>query len=106
VDCRPLLLGIGYLAVNPQPLYAIFGVGDVVFDPTTYATIGEIWDQDISNGAKLVETYNQTVKIVENGLQMYNLAMAMSQRIENKSVWKMAAFRVGDEEGNNTITKR
>jgi hypothetical protein len=93
----PLLLGIGYLAVYPSRLYAIFGFGDVVFDPTSYATLGHIWSEDISNGAKLMETYNQTVKIVQNGLQMYNLAMQMSQRVQNKNVWEMAAFAVGDE---------
>lgn len=93
----PLLLGMGYVAVNPAPVYALFGIGDVVFDPSSYAAIGNIWSQDISNGAKLVETYNQTVKIVKNGLQMYSLAMAMSQRIQNKSVWKTAAFAVGNE---------
>jgi hypothetical protein len=93
----PLLLGIGYLAVNPQPLYALWGIGDIVFDPTSYDTFGEIWGQDISNGAKLMETYNQTVKIVQNGLQMYNLGMSMAQRVQNKNVWKMAAFAVGNE---------
>ncbi len=93
----PLLLGIGYLAVNPQPLYALWGIGDIVFDPTSYDTFGEIWGQDISNGAKLYETYNQTVKIVQNGLQMYKLGMSMAQRVQNKNVWKMAAFAVGNE---------
>jgi type IV secretion system protein TrbJ len=94
----PVLLGLGYVAVNPQPLYALFGLGDVVFDPTTYATIGEIWNQDISNGAKLIQTYNQTVKIAANGLQIYTLATQMARRIENKDVWRMAAFAVGNEE--------
>jgi hypothetical protein len=93
----PVLIGIGYLAMNPPPAYAIFGFGDVVFDPTSWATLGHIWTEDISNGAKLVQTYNETVKIVKNGLQVYNLAMQMSQRVQNKSVWKTAAFSVGDE---------
>lgn len=97
----PLLLGIGYFAVNPQRLYALFGVGDIVFDPSSYAAIGEIWGQDISNGAKLMETYNQTVKIVQNGLQVYNLAMQMSQRIQSKRVWETAAFAVGNEVTQN-----
>ena len=93
----PVLLGVGYLAVNPQPLYALFGLGDIVFDPTTYATMGEIWGQDISNGAKLIQTYNQTVKILQNGLQMYGLATQMAQRIDHKSTWMTAAFSVGNE---------
>ncbi len=92
-----LFFCIGYMAVNPQRLYAILGVGDIVFDPTSYASIVKIWNQDISNGAKLAETYNQTVKIVKNGLDTYNLAMQMSQRVQDKHVWEMAAFAVGNE---------
>jgi type IV secretion system protein TrbJ len=94
----PLLIASAYLAVNPRPLYAIFGFGDIVFDPTTYATMGEIWNQDISNYAKMVQTYNETVKIVTNGLQMYALATQMAHRIENKSVWETVAFSIGNEE--------
>src|ERR1700739_2988376 len=93
----PLLLGIGYLAVNPQRMYALFGFGDIVFDPSSYASLGKIWSQDISNGAKLAETYNQTVKIVKNGLDTYNLAKQMAERVQDKSVWEMAAFAVGNE---------
>lgn len=97
----PLLLGALYLAVNPQPLYAIFGFGDIVFDPTSYAQFTEIWGQDISNGAKLMETYNQTVKIVTNGLQLYNLSMQMAQRVQSKQVWETAGFAVGNEVTQN-----
>jgi len=91
----PLLLGIGFLAMNPQPLYALFF--DIVFDPSSYATLGHIWTEDISNGAKLLQTYNETVKILQNGLQMYSLATQMAQRVQNKDVWKMTAFAVGNE---------
>ena len=93
----PLLLGVGYLGVNPQPIYGFWGIGDIVFDPSSWASLGSIWGQDISNGAKLIQTYNQTVRIVQNGLQAYNLAMQMSQRIQNKSIWKTAGFAVGSE---------
>ena len=41
------------------------------------------------------------MKIVQNGLQAYQLAMAMAQRAQNKQVWKMAAFGVGNEETQN-----
>lgn len=92
-----MLLGVAYLAVNPQPVYAIFGVGDIVFDPSSWASLGEIWSQDITNGAKMIQTYNETVKIVTNGLQMYSLATQMAQRIDHKSTWMMAGFSVGNE---------
>jgi hypothetical protein len=93
----PLLLGIGYLAVNPQPIYALWGFGDIVFDPDSYATLGDIWSTGLSTGTKIAQTYNQTVQIVQNGLQMYSLGMQMAQRIQNKSVWATAAFAVGNE---------
>jgi type IV secretion system protein TrbJ len=93
----PLLLGIGFLAVNPQRMYALWGMGDIVFDPDSYATLGDIWSSGLSTGTKIAETYNQTVQIVQNGLQMYNLGMQMAQRIKSKSVWETAAFAVGNE---------
>jgi type IV secretion system protein TrbJ len=92
-----LVLGVGYLAVNPEKLHALLGIGDLVFDPSSYASLGEIWSEDASNGVKLAETYNQTVMLVKQGLQIYNLGLAMSQRIESKQVWEMAAFAVGNE---------
>jgi len=94
---RKWIIGGAALLLTATPSFALFGFGDIVFDPTSYATLGHIWSEDISNGAKLMETYNQTVKIVQNGLQMYTLAMQMSQRVQNKSVWEMAAFAVGNE---------
>jgi hypothetical protein len=97
IAVAPLLLGIGYVTVNPQPMYALFGVGDIVFDPSSWASLGSIWSQDISNGAKLIETYNETVKILQNGLQMYALATQMAQRVQSKNVWEMSAFAVGSE---------
>jgi hypothetical protein len=93
----PLLAGLGYVAVNPPPMYAIFGFGDIVFDPSSWASLGQIWGQDISNGAKLVQSYNQTVKIFENGLQAYNLAVSMARNITNKHLWETAAFSIGNE---------
>lgn len=97
----PLALTVGFIAINPQRLHAFLGFGEIVFDPSSYAEIGEVWSQDISNGEKLAETYNQTVKIVKNGLDIYNLATQMSQRVQSKQTWKMAAFAVGDETTEN-----
>ena len=97
----PLLFGVGYLAINPSPMYAIFGFGDIVFDPSSWASIGEVWGQDISNGAKLIQSYNEAVKIYENAQQAYALAMQMAQRVTDKHVWEMAAFGVGEEIAQN-----
>ena len=101
-----VVTGMGYLAVNPPAMYGLFGIGDIVFDPSSWASLGSIWGQDIINGAKLIETYNQTVKIVQNGLQMYSLATQMAQRVQNKSVWKTAAFAVGARSLRPTTTNK
>jgi hypothetical protein len=66
------------LIAIPTPSYALFGFGDIVFDPISYATIGKIWQQDISNYAKLIQTVTQLEKIYANGAQMYALGRAMS----------------------------
>jgi hypothetical protein len=67
-------------AVFPRPAAAIFGFGDIVFDPSSYATLGKIFTSDASLLTKTIQTYNQTVKIYENGLNLYNQAKYMSLR--------------------------
>jgi type IV secretion system protein TrbJ len=94
------LMGIG-LAVEPTPIYALFGFGDIVFDPSAYATLGKIWSQEGTNYEKLVDTYNESVKIYETGVAAYNLAEAMSHRVQNKNTWKLAAFAVENEIARN-----
>ena len=77
----------------PQPAAALFGFGDIVFDPSSYATLGHIWQQDISNYAKIVETVTQLERIYANGIQTYDLAHAMSQSFSgaNKAEWATVA---------------
>ena len=93
----PLLLGLGLIA--PPAAYALFGVGDfaMVFDPESYASLGDIWSSGLTTQGKIIETYEQTVAIVKNGVQMYTLGMQMAARIQNKSIWETAAFAVGNE---------
>lgn len=91
------LLGLGLLF--PSPAAALFGLGDIVFDPTSYATLGHIWTQDISNYAKLIQTVTQLEKIYANGMQMYTLGRAMSQSFNgaNKAQWAtLAQMAVAD----------
>jgi hypothetical protein len=93
----PLVLGIGFFAVNPTRLYAILGAGDVVFDPSAYATLGKIWKDGTSTLNQITQTYNQTVKIAQNAIATYNLGVQMAQRVQNKNVWMMAGFAAGNE---------
>src|SRR5581483_730819 len=36
---RKLLIGGGLLLLTPTPSFALFGIGDIVFDPTSYASL-------------------------------------------------------------------
>ena len=91
----PLVCVAVFTAINPQPMYAIFGFGDIVFDPSSWAEIGSVWGQDISNGAKLIETYNQTVKIYDNAVQAYNIANQMAQTHREQKHLENGRFRGG-----------
>ena len=50
-----------------------------VFDATSWASLGKIWNEDISNGAKMIQEYNELVKIWTSGMQIYNLGMSMAR---------------------------
>jgi hypothetical protein len=78
----------GMCLLIPFPAGAIFGVGDVVFDPTSYGTLAHIWKQDISNYVKLTQTIAQLEKIYANGIQTYNLAHVMAQSFSGQNKWQ------------------
>ena len=83
------LLAVLLLCLMPNPAAAIFGLGDVVFDPTSYATLGKIWASDASTLTKVTEEVTQLDKIYASGVQLYDQAMAMAQRIShlNRMNW-------------------
>jgi hypothetical protein len=83
---------VGLALMPVQPAFAIFGMGDVVFDPSAYTTLGHIWQEDISTGAKLIQEYNQLVKIYTTGMNLYNFSRAMAQsfRSGQRLAWMMA----------------
>jgi type IV secretion system protein TrbJ len=93
ISIRSGLIGalglFGLALLLPRPAAAIFGFGDIVFDPTSYATLGHIWGQDISNYAKLIQSVQQLEKIYGNAVQVYDLSRAMSQSFSggNKRQW-------------------
>src|SRR6185312_4233594 len=70
----------GLSILFPRPARAIFGFGDIVFDPSSYATLGKIFTSDASLLAKTIQTYNETVRIYETSLNLYNQAKYMSLR--------------------------
>lgn len=42
----------------PTSAYAIFGLGDIVYDPTNYAEAVQQLDQDIQIVSQVIQTYN------------------------------------------------
>jgi type IV secretion system protein TrbJ len=75
-----------------RPAFAIFGMGDVVFDPSAYATLGHIWNEDISTGAKIIQEYNELIKIYSTGMSLYNFSRAMAVGFHSgqRAAWMMA----------------
>lgn len=77
-----------------QPALAIFGFGDIVFDPTSYASLGDILTSNASILTKATGTFQQTVKIYNNAVQTYNLAMTMAQHFTQKAYWQSIGVRM------------
>ena len=84
-----LTAGTTFLLLLPTPAAALFGIGDVVFDPTSYATLAKIWSSDATTLTKVIEEVTQLGKIYGNAVQTYNQAMAMAQRLShaNRLTW-------------------
>jgi len=91
------------LLLMPNPAAAIFGLGDVVFDPTSYATLGKIWTSDANTLVKVTEEVAQLDKIYSNGIQLYNQAMAMAQRVShmNRMNWLTMSITAVDDATQN-----
>lgn len=89
------------LLVFVQPAKALFF--DIVFDPSSYATLGKIFTSDATLLQKTILTYNETVKIYTNALQSYNLAMAMSQHFSHpqKAAWMTVAQTAANDYTRN-----
>src|SRR6516164_8932394 len=81
--CRPNALSatcLVVLLVIPTCAYAIFGVGDIVFDPSNYAEAVAELDQDI--------------QIVQQAIQTYNLLQS-ELRIISSRPWQTIATTLG-----------
>ena len=70
---------VAALLLLPSPAAALFGLGDIVFDPTSYATLGKIWSSDAGTLTKVAEEVTQLEKLYTNAVQTYNQAMAMAR---------------------------
>jgi hypothetical protein len=78
-------IGASVLLLLPSPAAALFGLGDIVFDPTSYATLGKIWSSDATTLVKVSEEVTQLGEIYGNAVQTYKQALAMAQSISHAS---------------------
>jgi hypothetical protein len=74
-------IGAAALLLLPSPAAALFGLGDIVFDPTSYATLGKIWSSDANTLTKVTEELTQLRQIYDNAVQAYDQAVAMARSI-------------------------
>ena len=103
------LLGVGVVAMAallfmPTPAAALFGLGDIVFDPTSYATLAKIWSSDASTLTKVTEELGQLQQIYANGVQTYREAMAMAQSVNRLT--RLNWLTVGITAVNDATTNR
>jgi hypothetical protein len=87
-----IMAGLTLIAVSPA--YGIFGIGDIVFDPSSYAELA-------SSDATLVEQLAQAVKILQNGIQVYQLAMQEATFLEHKEFFQAIGFVASHVTVNN-----
>ena len=87
------------MALTPTNTYAIFGLGDLVFDPSSFATLGHIWEEDISTGQKLIQEFNQLVSITNQLTRTYNFGLQMAQQIQHpqRLAWSTVAMRAAHD---------
>ena len=72
----PAGLALVVLCASPKPARAIFGLGDIVYDP--------------ANWAKAVEELQQDIKLVEQGIQTYNLFESELRMLQERP-WETVA---------------
>lgn len=76
-----LVIGIVCGGLTIVPAFAIFGIGDIVFDPTSY---GEL----VSQLTQLEQEYTQLVKTYNMVTNQYNQMVTNAKMITSKSRWK------------------
>ena len=93
---------LGLLVVG-LPIKSFAQFGGIVFDPSSYATLGHIWSSDISMYAKMIQEFQQLVKIYQTDMQVYQMSVAMAQMVSHPSRLNMMTLGptfVNDATGN------
>src|SRR5579875_4203397 len=84
---RKLLIGGGLLLLTATPSFALFGVGDIVFDPTSYASL-------VSQLTTIESQYN----MLKNNIEHFSAKQVWQTELhtlENLNVANMFGETVG-----------
>jgi hypothetical protein len=87
------------IAVTPTNTYALLGLGDVVFDPSSFAMLSQIWQENIAIDAKLMKEISQLVTIANQLNRTYHLGVQMAQQIQQlpRLAWSTVAIRIAHD---------
>jgi type IV secretion system protein TrbJ len=97
---RPPRLGrigkvVGLVLLSPLAALALFGFGDIVFDPSSYATLGSILKSDADTLTKTMEILTQTAKIAVDARRTADLVEGVIDHFESKDRWLTGAAQAG-----------
>ena len=108
---RAVIIAGTLFAATAVPGFALFGLGDIVFDPTAYAQMLIQKSQQVAELAKLesqlqtmYKTYATLQKSYDTSVSTYNSIHANAQRFTLKTMWKpflLAAQKEVDVESRN-----
>jgi hypothetical protein len=98
---RILIVGVALIAVTAIPSFAIFGLGDIVFDPTSYAEQLIQKSQQIEEIAKLeaqletaIETFQTLQKSYTTAMNTYNQTVNNAKHFGTKLNWLTTVQRL------------
>lgn len=69
----------------------------IVYDPTSYATLGKIWTSDATMLVKTTAMLSQMQQLYANAIQQYNLIRSTTTHFNNKLLWMTAAAQLRAE---------
>jgi hypothetical protein len=84
----PAMALLGLTVVSPKDASAQFAI----FDASSWAMMGNVWNEDISTGVKMAQELQQGLKLYQNAVQIYGLASQEAMYIRNKQILLAVGF--------------
>jgi hypothetical protein len=78
----------GLTVVSPQIANAQWAV----FDASSWAMMGNIWNEDVSTGVKMAQELQQGLKLYNNAVQIYGVASQEASYLRNKQILLAVGF--------------